>query len=128
MTGSARNCRALCQRDRAVRNRQIGIVADLRLRDGASGIEATPTCGAHAAVPSQGRARVDEIQMPILFLTAGSDRLVDAGAAEVVFARIGGADRRLLAYDGFFHEVLNETVRERVLEDLRRCLDVRAPG
>ena len=40
--------------------------------------------------------------------------------------RIGSADRTVRAYDGLFHEILNEPERETVLDDICGWLSARA--
>jgi alpha-beta hydrolase superfamily lysophospholipase len=58
------------------------------------------------------------IETPVLFQLGGDDRVADAEQARRVFGRIGSRDKRLEIYEGFFHEVFNETERERPLSDL----------
>ncbi len=54
-------------------------------------------------------ARADRIRVPVLFLLAGNDRIVDTARSREFGASIPGdrADVRVL--DGRFHEILNET-------------------
>ncbi len=72
--------------------------------------------------------RAGEIRLPALFLVSGSDQVVNAVPTYDVFRRLGSADKRLITYDGYFHEVLNEIGRERVLADLLGWLDAHDAG
>ena len=69
------------------------------------------------------RERAGEIQVPIAVLQAGDDRLVDAAATQSFFAGVGSERKDFHLYAGFFHEIFNETERDRVFLDLERWLD-----
>lgn len=73
------------------------------------------------------RARAGRIRTPTLMLHAGDDRIVDAGASQAVFARIGSSDKNLTFYPGLYHEIFNELPadRQRVLADLTNWLNDR---
>jgi alpha-beta hydrolase superfamily lysophospholipase len=72
--------------------------------------------------------RAAEVRLPTLFLVASDDRVVDVATTRELFARVGSPDKRYLAYDGYFHEVLNEEGGQRTLDDLMRWLDERFPA
>jgi len=61
-------------------------------------------------------------EMPCLFVQAGDDRIADATRVKPLFDAIGSADKTYVAYPGFYHEVLNETDREKVLKDVEAWL------
>jgi acylglycerol lipase len=69
--------------------------------------------------------RAGEIHVPVVVLQAGDDRLVDAAATEAFFAAVGSEQKEIHLYDGFFHEVFNETEKNRVFLDLERWLEAR---
>ena len=69
--------------------------------------------------------RAAEIQLPLLVLQAGDDRLVRADETARFFAATSSRDCEMLRYEGFYHEIFNETDRDRVLSDLVRWLDAR---
>jgi len=70
----------------------------------------------------------ERIQLPVLFLIAGDDRIVDAGLA-LEFAESLPSDRTTVrVYDGGFHELLNEPDAERIRDDLREWLEARITG
>ena len=72
--------------------------------------------------------RAGEVGLPVLLLLGDADRLADWRRSTAVFERLGSADKSLKVYPGFFHEVLNEVGRERVLCDLLAWLDGHAAG
>lgn len=77
---------------------------------------------------AMGRAfeRGDRIGVPLLFLLAGEDRLVETQRA-VSFARsLRAADVTIRVFPGYYHEVLNETDRSPVLIELRDWVMARA--
>ncbi len=67
--------------------------------------------------------RGPEIRLPILVLQAGDDRLVDFRATEAFAAAIPTEHKTVRFYPGLYHEIFNETEKERVLEDLGLWLD-----
>lgn len=52
--------------------------------------------------------RADRIRDPVLFLLAGSDRIVDTGRSRAFTQRVRGAEVEVLVQDGAYHELLNE--------------------
>jgi acylglycerol lipase len=69
--------------------------------------------------------RAPEIRVPILVLQAGDDRLVDPRATEDFAVRIASESKDVRVYPGLFHEIFNETEKDRVLDDLERWLEDR---
>jgi len=70
-------------------------------------------------------ARAGEIRPPALFLLGDADRIADPARSRQVFERLGSTEKQLVAYPGFFHEILNEIERARVVRDLLGWLDQR---
>lgn len=68
-------------------------------------------------------ASAPDIRLPVLFLLGDADRVANWRRAADVFERLGSADKSLKVYAGFFHEVLNEVGRARVLQDLVEWLE-----
>ena len=62
------------------------------------------------------------ITCPTLVLQAGDDHVVSFETTQRLFPLIGSADKQLIVYDGFYHEVLNELERKRVRADLLQWL------
>jgi len=58
------------------------------------------------------------LTVPVLVLQAGDDRVASADATRRLFPLVGAAQKRLIVYDGFYHEILNEVDKARVIQDL----------
>ncbi len=68
-------------------------------------------------------AEAEKITLPILVIQGGDDRLVDPAGARVLFERVGSVDKKVIIYDGFYHEVFNEPEHDKVLRDVEMWLD-----
>jgi acylglycerol lipase len=63
-------------------------------------------------------AEVDPIRLPTLLMYGTEDRLCAPQGAVLVSQRIGATDLTTKAYDGLYHEILNEPEQELVLNDV----------
>ncbi|MCG3115969.1 MAG: lysophospholipase [Candidatus Manganitrophus sp. SA1] len=59
-----------------------------------------------------------KIVLPTLLLQGSQDRIVFPSGARALFERIGSTKKKILWYEGFYHEVFNEIGRERVIADV----------
>ena len=64
-----------------------------------------------------------QINLPILILQGGEDKLVDPGGANMLYEIISSKDKTLKMYEGLYHEVFNEPEREKVLRDMEVWLE-----
>ncbi len=71
------------------------------------------------------RSRAAEYQWPTLFLQGQADPITSAAATRDFYERAGSADKRLVPYDGFLHEVFNEVGREKVFAEVAAWLEAR---
>src|SRR5690606_7636208 len=53
----------------------------------------------------------DKISLPILYQLAGEDKVVDRKKSEELFEILTAQDKTKIVYEGFFHEIYNETNR-----------------
>jgi len=67
-------------------------------------------------------AEARKIRLPLLILQGAADKLVDPGGAQMLFDRVGSADKTIKVYEGLYHEVFNEPERDRVLDDVEKWL------
>jgi acylglycerol lipase len=68
---------------------------------------------------------VRAITVPTLIMYGTEDRLCPPRGSVMLSERIGAADRTLTAYEGLYHEILNEPEQARVLDELAVWLGTR---
>ena len=69
--------------------------------------------------------KATEITLPIYIVQGGADKLIDPGGAQLLYDRVGSADKTLKMYDGFYHEVFNEPEHDRVLKNVQQWIETR---
>jgi len=67
--------------------------------------------------------RTPGLRVPLLVMLGTADELVPPDAGRMVHERAGSPDKRLIEYEGLYHEILNEPEQERVMDDLVAWLD-----
>jgi acylglycerol lipase len=68
---------------------------------------------------------VRAITVPTVILYGTADGLCPPAGSQMLGERIGAVDKTVKAYDGLFHEILNEPEREAVLAEIRSWLAAR---
>jgi alpha-beta hydrolase superfamily lysophospholipase len=68
---------------------------------------------------------VGSITVPTLIMYGTDDGLCPPEGSVMLSERIGSSDKTLTAYQGMYHEILNEPEREQVLDDLCSWLSAR---
>lgn len=117
----------------------IGIGTDLISRDPAvvEAYRADPLVH-HGRLPARTAAEIADtvaglpdavsaITLPVLIMYGTEDGLCPPAGSAMVAERIGSSDVTERAYEGLFHEILNEPERERVLDDLLGWISTRSP-
>jgi acylglycerol lipase len=72
--------------------------------------------------------RLPGLRVPLLVMVGTADRLVPPKASRFVHHDAGSADKRLVAYEGLYHEILNEPEQDKVMGDLVAWLDEHPAG
>jgi acylglycerol lipase len=67
--------------------------------------------------------RLPGLTVPLLVMVGTADRLVPTDASRMVNAEAGSPDKKLIEYEGLYHEILNEPEQDRVMDDLCAWLD-----
>jgi alpha-beta hydrolase superfamily lysophospholipase len=62
------------------------------------------------------------IRLPILIMHGTDDRLSDPEGSRLLSREISSADKTLILYEGFYHEIFNEHGRERIFADMESWL------
>ncbi len=65
--------------------------------------------------------------VPTLILHGTADRITDPAGSRALYAAIGAADRTLHLVEGGYHELLNDTDRERTMGVVMEWLEARVP-
>lgn len=58
------------------------------------------------------------ITLPVLILHGTSDKATRPDGSQEFFDAAGSADKQLILYDGYYHDLLNDVGREAVMEDI----------
>lgn len=61
-------------------------------------------------------------KLPLLMQLAGDDRIVSSKVSEEFFASISNSVKKMDIYNGFYHEIFNESQRQKVFQDLATWL------
>ncbi|HEY5387865.1 MAG TPA: alpha/beta hydrolase, partial [Thermoleophilia bacterium] len=79
------------------------------------------------AVAAQGAAlsAAGRIRLPFLLLYGDADAVADPLAARELFERVASSDKTAHCYEGYYHEIFNETGRAAVFTDLAVWLESR---
>ena len=64
--------------------------------------------------------------VPALILPAGGGRVVSRKATQAFYEALGSRDKQFKAYEGLYHEILNETSRKAIFEEIASWLSQRA--
>ncbi|MDZ7332515.1 MAG: lysophospholipase [candidate division KSB1 bacterium] len=69
--------------------------------------------------------QMEAIQLPLLILHGTADRLADITGSKQLYERAQSSDKELKLYEGFYHEVMNEPEKEKVLNDIASWIEKR---
>ena len=65
------------------------------------------------------------ITFPLLLCQGSEDGFVSPSGAEWVYKRSQSSDKKIKRYRGGYHDLLNDSIREQVFDDVVRWLDER---
>jgi alpha-beta hydrolase superfamily lysophospholipase len=68
--------------------------------------------------------RTDRLKLPLLVMHGGADKINAVSGSEEFHSAAGSKEKRLIIYEGFYHEIFNEIEREKVFSDLIGWMDV----
>lgn len=63
-------------------------------------------------------ANLRKITLPILIMHGTADRIANPKYSQIIYDSVGSKDKTLKLYDGFYHEIMNEIDKARVLADV----------
>jgi alpha-beta hydrolase superfamily lysophospholipase len=68
------------------------------------------------------------ITLPVLIMHGTADKATRPGGSQEFFEHAGSADKRLILYQDYYHDLLNDLGRERVMEDTIGWIEERLPA
>ncbi|WIV11605.1 alpha/beta hydrolase [Proteiniborus sp. MB09-C3] len=68
-------------------------------------------------------SHIDQYDYPCLILHGGDDKIVPKEASENFYSRIQSKDKKIILYEGLYHEIMNEKTRDQVMDDICIWLD-----
>lgn len=63
------------------------------------------------------------IKHPLLILHGGSDRVCDPSWSQYLYDLVSSSDKRLILYEGLYHEIFNEPEKKQVFADVLNWLE-----
>ena len=66
--------------------------------------------------------KAEKISLPFLVMYAGADEFASADGSRDFYEKLGSKDKKLIIYDGYYHEIMNEVGRDRVFTDIQKWL------
>jgi len=68
------------------------------------------------------------ITLPLLILHGTADKATRPDGSQEFFDHAGSADKELILYDGYFHDLLSDLGKERVFDDIAGWIEARLPA
>jgi acylglycerol lipase len=68
------------------------------------------------------------ISLPVLILHGTSDKAAKASGSQFFYDNVGSDDKTLKLYDGGYHDLLNDIIRDEVMAGILRWVDDRIPA
>lgn len=69
-----------------------------------------------------------DIKLPLLILHGTADKAAKPSGSQHFYNAAGSVDKTLRMYEGYVHDLLHDTGRERVITDITDWIDGRLPG
>ena len=69
----------------------------------------------------------EDITLPILILHGTADKATKPAGSQEFYDRAGSADKTIKLYEGAYHDLLNDTDRDKVIADIRSWISERIP-
>jgi alpha-beta hydrolase superfamily lysophospholipase len=68
------------------------------------------------------------ITLPLLILHGTADKATKPSGSQLFYDTAGSRDKTLKLYEGAFHDLLNDTDKDRVMSDIKRWIDAHLPA
>jgi len=68
-----------------------------------------------------------KITLPVLILHGTADKATKYSGSQQFYDNAGSSDKTIELYDGAYHDLLNDSIREKVMDDVVNWIDRRVP-
>jgi len=65
------------------------------------------------------RSELSEISIPFLVVTGTADEVINPEGSKFLFENASSGDKQYLPFEGYYHELMNETIRDQVIEEIK---------
>jgi acylglycerol lipase len=88
-------------------------------------VQPVQTVAAFARAGERFEREFSKITLPVLILHGTADKATRPDGSQEFFDHAGAADKTLNLYEGYYHDLLNDVGRERVMDDVVAWIDTR---
>jgi acylglycerol lipase len=88
-------------------------------------VQPVQTVAAFARAGERFEREFGRITLPVLILHGTDDKATRPEGSQQFFDQAGSVDKTLTLYDGYYHDLLNDVGRERVMDDIVGWIDAR---
>ena len=88
-------------------------------------VQPVQTVAALARAGERMEVEFDRITLPVLILHGTADKATRPDGSQEFYDHAGSQDKQLILYDGYYHDLLNDLGKERVLEDITGWIEAR---
>jgi len=74
------------------------------------------------------KKEIPQIKLPLLILHGTADKATKASGSQFFFDKAGSSDKTLKLYEGYYHDLLNDVGKERVMGDILGWIEKRLPA
>jgi len=64
------------------------------------------------------RSKASKISLPFLVVTGTSDEIINPAGSKYLYDNASSADKQYLPFEGMYHELMNETIRDEVIKNI----------
>ncbi|OYW43954.1 MAG: lipase [Sphingomonadales bacterium 12-68-11] len=91
-------------------------------------VQPVSTVAALARAGDRFEKEFGKITLPVLILHGTADKATRVDGSQQFFDETGSADKQLILYDDYYHDLLNDLGKERVFEDVIGWIEARLPA
>lgn len=71
------------------------------------------------------KTNVKKFNYPVLILHGSDDKLVSPEDSHQLYENISSTDKEIKIYNGLYHEILNESIKDKIIEDIHTWIENR---